>query len=238
MTSPTKQIIEKFVQQMVYAGVHFGHQRRQLNPKMASYIYTEKDNLQIIDLFKTYCYLKKSYIFLFNECSKGKRVLFIGTKKHVAKCIEQIAIDCDSWYINKRWSGGFLTNWETMRKSILKIQKKDAFISKSKKENARINRQKKHLLKYLSGVKTMFKLPDIIIIVGQQKEMNAVKECQKLKIPSLTILDTNCDPALTDYFIPANDDSVASVNFILTKLGQAIKKGRAEFQKKLYNKKK
>ena len=296
-----KLTVQQIVQQMVSAGVHFGHRRRLRNPKMIPYIYTEKDDLQIIDLLQTYWYLKIASTYLFTACRNGKRILFVGTKKHVAKCIEQTANDCNSWYINKRWLGGLLTNWETMQKSIFKMQNNfrqnhfsdtrpaspqggaggrpserqaqsrakgkprpssrkvthfrtpsvaglnegptrlaskhsravETFAQKSKKENARLGlpteRQKKRFMKYLGGVQTMSQLPDIVIIVGQQKEINAVRECQKLKIPSLTILDTNCDPSLTDFFIPANDDSVTSVKYILSKLSNAIKEGQKDF---------
>ena len=237
-----KLIVQQIVQQMVSAGVHFGHKRRLRNPKMIPYIYTEKDDLQIIDLLQTYWYLKIASTYLFTACRNGQRILFVGTKGPLGKCIEQTANDCNSWYINKRWLGGLLTNWETMQKSISKMQKnlrpnksgapsKDIFAQKSKKEKARMERQKKRFIKYLGGVQTMSKLPDIVIIVGQQKEINAVRECQKLKIRSLTILDTNCDPSLTDFFIPANDDSITSVQYILSKLSNAIKEGQKDFQR-------
>lgn len=279
-----KLTVQQIIQQMVSAGVHFGHRRRLRNPKMIPYIYTEKDDLQIIDLLQTYWYLKIASAYLFTACRNGKRILFVGTQKHVAKCIEQTANDCNSWYINKRWLGGLLTNWETMQKSIFQMQKNfrhnqwrgeersvrtalslshppvpsskkvssrtstslgamggesqltskhpqtfSPFSQKSKKENARLERQKKRFMKYLGGVQTMSQLPDIVIIVGQQKEINAVRECQKLKIPSLTILDTNCDPSLTDFFIPANDDSMTSVEYILSKLSNAIQEGQKDF---------
>lgn len=222
---------QQIVKEMVSAGVHFGHRRRQRNPKMIPYIYSEKEDLQIIDLLQTYWYLKRASSYLSDACRRGKRVLFVGTKKQVAKCVEQTAKACHSWYINKRWLGGFLTNWETMGKLILKMQREEKLFQKSEKEKIRIGRKKKRLMKYLGGVQTMSELPDIVIIIGQQKEMNAVRECQKLKIPSLTILDTNCDPSLADLFIPANDDSLASVNFILSKLSKAIQEGQK--QKKL-----
>nr|YP_009130609.1 30S ribosomal protein S2 [Tydemania expeditionis]CEO91139.1 30S ribosomal protein S2 [Tydemania expeditionis] len=221
--------VQEIVQQMVSAGVHFGHRRHQRNPKMIPYIYTEKDDLQIIDLLQTYWYLQLASSFLFEACRQGKRVLFIGTQKHIAKCIEQTANDCDSWYINKRWLGGLFTNWKTLKPLISKMgQKENQVLIQTKKEKAKNARQKKRLLKYLGGVETMFDLPNIVIIVGQQKEMNAVRECQKLKIPSLTILDTNCDPDLTDLFIPGNDDSAKSVHYILNKLALAIRKGQKE----------
>jgi len=224
----TKQIVQK----MFFAGVHIGHKKNQRNPKMIPYIYTEKEGLQIIDLFKTYQYLKSISLFLFNSSRQGKRVLFVGTKKQVTKCVEEAANDCNSWYVNRRWLGGLLTNWSTMRKSISKIQTNIKIVQKSKKKEAEIEKQKKHLIKYFDGIKTMQELPDIVIIIGQHKEINAVKECKKLKIPSITILDTNCDPSLTDFFIPANDDSLASVSFILNQLSNAIKQGQKKSNKK------
>lgn len=215
--------MSQIVEEMISAGVHLGH--RQRNPKMKPYIYTEKDDLQIINLFQTYKFLKRASLFLLNECREGKRVLFVGTKKHIAKCIEQTANECNSWYINKRWLGGLLTNWG--RKRNYKNYKNKY---KTKKELAQQERQKKRHLKYLGGVSSMYKRPDIVVIVGQQKEMNAVRECQKLRIPSLTILDTNGDPTLTDFFIPANDDSDASVRLILNQLSKAIQKGQGQYQ--------
>ena len=230
---------------------------------------------------------------MFDACQNGQQVLFVGTKKHIAKCVEQRAIECNSWYINKRWLGGLLTNLSMMSLnfsekklcSALRAQPSPprpfvaspplglsgqgrsptasnllpsnhrlasagfplwgnpaeiSMLSASlrgsetptKKEVARMERRKKRLQKYLGGVQTMSKLPDIVIIIGQQKEINAVRECQKCKIPNLTILDTNCDPSLTDLFIPANDDSLASVNFILNQLSKAIKEGKKKYQKK------
>nr|ARR28474.1 30S ribosomal protein S2 [Caulerpa okamurae] len=220
------------LQEMFDAGVHLGHRRRQGNPKMLPYIYKEKDDFQIIDLLQTHWYLKIACKFLFDRCSRGKKVLFVGTNRHIGKSIEQRANNCNCWYINKRWLGGFLTNWITMEKSILKMEQNQLI------ESTRLKRQKIRLEKYLGGVKTMKKLPDIVIIVGQQKEINAVRECQKLKIPSITIVDTNCDPSLTDLLIPGNDDSLSSVNFILNKLEEAIREGQKNFQKKRNFKKK
>ncbi|MFY2490421.1 30S ribosomal protein S2 [Escherichia coli] len=222
--------VEVQLQEMFDAGVHLGHRRRQGNSKMLPYIYREKDGFQIIDLLQTYRYLKIACQFLCDKCSRGKRVLFVGTNRHIGKLIEQRANNCNCWYINKRWLGGFLTNWTTMKKSIFKM---DQF---TERESTRIKRQKARLEKYLGGVKTMKNPPGIVIIVGQQREINAVRECQKLKIPNITILDTNCDPSLTDLFIPGNDDSFSSVNFILNKLEEAIIEGQTNYQKIKKNK--
>lgn len=224
--SKTKELVRK----MVSAGMHLGHRSR--NAKMIPYIYTKKNKLQIIDLLQTYYYLKQASLFLYNISKSGKRILFIGTKKYIAKYIEQTANECNSWYINKRWLGGLLTNWDTLKHSKFKMQNVGFEKSLTKKERSRLERQKKRLRKYLIGIKTMYQRPDIVIIIGQRKEMNAVRECRKLKIPVLTILDTNCDPNLTDVFIPANDDSVASIKFILNDLSKAIQKGQKDKEDK------
>nr|YP_009519527.1 ribosomal protein S2 [Udotea argentea]AYC65570.1 ribosomal protein S2 [Udotea argentea] len=220
---------KEIVQQMVSAGLHLGHRRR--NPKMIPYIYSEKDGLQIINLLQTYLYLKKASLFLYKMSRRGKSILFVGTTKYISKCIKQIADECNSWYINNRWLGGLLTNWKTMNKSKAQTKLRMRTIIKrtqTKKELAQIERHNKRFYKCFGGIQTMTKPPDIVIIVGQKKEMNAVRECQKLEIKCLTILDANCDPNLTDVFIPANDDSLTSINFILKKLSRAIQKGRIE----------
>ena len=224
-TSTSISKTKKFVREMVSAGVHLGHQRR--NPKMMSYIYTKKNGFQIIDLYQTYYYLKKASLYLYKISKRGKRVLFIGTKKYLSKYIEKIAIECNSWYITKRWLGGLLTNWNTLKHSKFKMQEVEFVKSqKKKKEISRLDRQKKKLKKYLNGIRSMYEKPDMVIIIGQQEEMNAIQECRKLDIPILTILDTNCDPNLTDIFIPANDDSISSINFILNDLSEAIQEGQ------------
>ena len=210
------------LKEMFDARVYLGHRNRQKNPKMQFCVYRKKNNHHIIDLFKTYCYLNVICKYLLKECSKGKNVLFIGTKKHIKKYVEKAAKDCESWYINRRWLGGFFTNWRTMKKSIIKLRQ----LNFSEEKNTQMIHQQERLEKFLIGVKTMDHLPDIVIFIGQLKDINAVKECQKLNIPSITILDTNCDPNLTDLFIPANDDSLPSVIFILNKLAAAIKAGK------------
>nr|YP_009472546.1 ribosomal protein S2 [Chlorodesmis fastigiata]ARO74188.1 ribosomal protein S2 [Chlorodesmis fastigiata] len=223
MTSSISET-KKLVQQMVSAGVHLGYRRR--NPKMTPYVYIKKDGLQIIDLFQTYCALKKASSYLYDISRRGKRILFVGTRKYISKYIEQIADECNSWYINKRWLGGLLTNWNTLNDLKFKMQKIEIGKNQTKKEKARIEQQKKRLRKYLNGIRSMYKQPDFVIIIGQKREMKAVKECIKLKIPTLTILDTNGNPDLTDIFIPANDNSLQSITFILNDLSKAIKKGQ------------
>lgn len=219
------------IEKMYKAGLHFGHPISQRNPKMSPYIYTEKNNIQIIDIIKTYFYINKTSKFLFESCSQGKRILFVGTKKHISKLIEKTAKNSNSWYVNKRWIGGLLTNWKTIQKSIMKLrefeylEKEGFFLSLSKKENSKLKKKKNKLNKYFGGIKTMFNLPDIIIIIGQLKELNAIKESQSLNIPIITIVDTNCDPNLSDFFIPANDDSITSLNLILNEFEKAIIEG-------------
>jgi small subunit ribosomal protein S2 len=226
------------IDEMVQAGMHFGHQARKWNPKMAPYIYAEKNGIHIIDLIKTYYHLKKTSTFLTESASQGKNFLFVGTKKQATKLIAKVALQCDSYYVNQRWLGGMLTNWKTIKSSIDKLnqleirEKNGEFKSLPKQEAAVCKKEKDRLQKYLGGLKNMRSIPDIVIIVGQLEEMNAVKECQKLNIRSVTILDTDCNPTLADLFIPANDDSVASLQFILTHFLQAIRQGQKLFIEK------
>lgn len=226
------------IDEMVQAGMHFGHQARKWNPKMAPYIYAERNGIHIIDLIKTYYHLKKTSTFLNDSASRGKKFLFVGTKKQATKLIAKVALQCDSYYVNQRWLGGMLTNWKTIKSSIDKLnqleirEKKGEFKNLPKQEAAVCKKEKDRLQKYLGGLKNMKSLPDIVIIVGQLEEINAVKECQKLNIRSVTILDTDCNPTLADFFIPANDDSVASLQFILTHFLQAIRQGQKVFMEK------
>lgn len=227
-TLTPKQTIKK----MIYAGMHFGHQKKNWNPKMAPYIYTERNGIHIIDLIQTYTYFQQVCSFLTQEASEGKTFLFVGTKKQGAKLVAKAALRCDSYFVNQRWLGGMLTNWKTIKTSLNKLvelERKETsgeFLNYSKKEASNLIKEKERLQKYLGGLKGMKKLPDVVIIVGQTEEIHAVYECQKLGISSVTILDTDCDPSLADLFIPANDDSIASLQFILTGFLESIKKGQ------------
>lgn len=219
------------IDEMVKTGVHFGHQAKKWNPKMAPYIYAEKNGIHIIDLIQTYFFLKKTTNFLTAEASQGKTFLFVGTKKQASRLIAKVALSCNSFYVNQRWLGGMLTNWKTIKTSIEKLnhlQNLD-FSNYSKKEIASFRKEKERLQKYLGGLKNMGSIPDVVIIVGQPDEINAVRECQKLGLRSVTILDTDCDPTLADLFVPANDDSVASLQLILTEFVEAIQKGQKQF---------
>jgi small subunit ribosomal protein S2 len=224
------------LEEMVKMGVHFGHKKKKWNPKMAPYIYTEKNGIHIIDLVQSYFFLKNISKFLTNQAAQGKTFLFVGTKKQTGRLIAKSALNCNSFYVNQRWLGGILTNWKTIKTSILKLNtlEKTDFYNFSKKEGASLKKEKEKLQKYLGGLRTMKTRPDIVIIVGQQEELNAVYECQKLGLRSITILDTDCDPTLADLFVPGNDDSLASLQLLLNEFVIAIKKG----QKKYYLKKK
>ncbi|MDX1976448.1 MAG: 30S ribosomal protein S2 [Pseudanabaenaceae cyanobacterium bins.68] len=218
--------------QLLTSGVHFGHQTRRWNPKMEPYIFAERNGVHIIDLVQTAQYLEEAYNYLRRASEQGKKVLFIGTKRQAAGIIAQEAKRCGSYYINQRWLGGMLTNWTTIKgrvdrlKDLEKRDSSGALDRLPKKEGARLRREMEKLQKYLGGIKLMRKPPDIVVIVDQKREYNAVQECQKLGIPIVAMLDTNCDPTNADYGIPANDDAIRSVKLIVSKLADAIYEGR------------
>lgn len=220
---------------MVQKGLHFGHLRQSWNPKMAPYIYMESDNIHIIDLIQTYSHLKQVLKFLANSTSQGKTILFVGTKRQSAKLVAKIAQKCNSFFVTERWLGGLLTNWVTVQKSILKLnnldrqEKNNSFQGLQKKEIIQLKKEKNRLNKYLGGLKNMKSIPDIVIIIDQKREMNAVLECKKLGIRSITILDTNGDPTMADLFIPANDDSITGLNVLLEEFLKYIQYGQRKF---------
>jgi small subunit ribosomal protein S2 len=218
--------------QLLEAGVHFGHQTRRWNPKMEPYIFTERNGVHIIDLVQTAQYIEDAYSYLRQASEQGKKVLFIGTKRQAAGIIAQEALRCQSYFINQRWLGGMLTNWVTIKarvdrlKELERRQESGALDRLPKKEAANLRREMEKLQKYLGGIKSMRRPPDIAILVDQKREYNAVQECQKLNIPIVALLDTNCDPDVVDIPIPANDDAIRSVKLILSKLADAINEGR------------
>lgn len=224
---------------MVKAGMHFGHQSRRWNPRMAPFIYGERNHVHIIDLIQTYKHLNDICQFITEQASRGKTFLFVGTKNQAEELIAEKAIESQSFYVNHRWLGGMLTNWKTIRTSIEKLKQYDLddqngkFDRLPKKEAALKRQQKDRLERYLGGLKNMNQLPDIVIIIGQTEELNAVRECRKLGLRSITLLDTDCDPLLADLFIPANDDSVASIRLILNELNSAIIMGRQKAKVKV-----
>lgn len=218
--------------ELLESGVHFGHQTRRWNPRMAQYIYTARNGVHIIDLVQTAQLIEEAYEFMRNSSERGKKVLFVGTKRQAAGIIAQEASRCGSYYVNQRWLGGMLTNWETIKtrverlKELENLETTGALEKRPKKEASMLRRELGKLQKYLGGIKTMRKVPDIVVIVDQKREHNAISECQKLNIPVLSILDTNCDPDVVDIPIPANDDAIRSIKLILGKLADAIHEGR------------
>ena len=218
--------------QLLESGVHFGHQTRRWNPKMEPYIFTERNGVHIIDLVQTAQYLEEAYAYLRQASEQGKKVLFVGTKRQAAGLIAQEAARCGSYYINQRWLGGMLTNWTTIKtrvdrlKDLERRDESGALDRLPKKEASTLRREMEKLRKYLGGIKLMRKPPDIVIVVYHKREYNSVQECQKLKIPIVSLLDTNCDPDSVDIGIPANDDAIRSIKLIVGKLADAIYEGR------------
>lgn len=222
--------------QLLEAGVHFGHKSHRWNPKMFPYIYSEVNNIHILDLIQSATLLKEANKYLESASSEGKTFLFVGTKRQATTLIAQEAKRCDSYYVNHRWLGGMLTNWSTMKQRIERLkdlEKQEAdgtFDLLSKKEVAVRRKELIQLKRHLDGIKTMPDLPDIAIIVDQKREITAISECRKLGIPIVSILDTNCDPGLIDIPIPGNDDAVRSIKLILSSLTDSIIQGKSKIK--------
>jgi len=220
------------MKQLLEAGVHFGHQTRRWNPKMAEYIFTERNGIYIIDLQKTVKKVEDAYMFIRELAENGESVLFVGTKKQAADSIKEEAERVGQYYVNTRWLGGMLTNFETIKKRInrlnqlKKMQEDGTFELLTKKESAKLSLEIEKLEKYLGGIKEMKKLPGALFIVDPRKEHNAVAEARKLHIPIVAIVDTNCDPDEVDYVIPGNDDAIRAVKLISSTMANAILEGR------------
>ena len=220
--------------QFLDAGVHFGHKAYRWNPKMFPYIYTERSNIHILDLVQSAQLLKQANKYVQSEAEKNKIFLFVGTKRQASSLIAQEAKRCDSFYVNHRWLGGMLTNWVTLKSRIERLktlEKQEAdlvFELLPKKEASLRKKELEKLRKHLNGIKDMPRLPDVAIIVDQKREITAVRECRKLGIPIVSILDTNCDPDLVDVPIPGNDDAVRSIKLILQSLTDSIKTGQTK----------
>lgn len=218
--------------QMLESGVHFGHQTRRWNPKMSQYIYAARNGVHIIDLVQTAQLMEDAYSYVRNAAENGKKFLFVGTKRQAAGIIAQEAHRCGAYYVNQRWLGGMLTNWTTIStrvdrlKDLERREETGALNLLPKQEASMLRRELYKLQKYLGGIKTMRKVPDIVLIVDQLREYNAILECQKLRIPIVSLLDTNCDPDVADVPIPANDDAIRSIKLIVGKLADAIYEGR------------
>ena len=218
--------------ELLEAGVHFGHQTRRWNPKMRPYIFTERNGIHIIDLVLTAGYMEEAYNYIRSAAEAGKRFLFVGTKRQAAAIVAQEALRCGSYYVNQRWLGGMLTNWNTIKTRIERLKELEDMRNSGvmdrlpKKEGSMRRRELEKLEKYLGGIKNMRRVPDIVIMVDQRREMNAVKECRKLDVPIVALLDSNCDPNYADVFVPANDDAIRSIKLIVGKLADAIYEGR------------
>ena len=219
------------MKQLLEAGVHFGHQTRRWNPKMAQYIFTERNGIYIIDLQKTVKKLEEAYDYVRELSANGGTVLFVGTKKQAGDSIREEAERAGAYYVNARWLGGMLTNFETIRKRIRRLEqlrKMEAdgtFERLPKKEVVKLNLEIEKLEKYLGGIKEMNKLPTAMFVVDPRKEKIAVAEAHKLGIPVIAIVDTNCDPDEIDYPIPGNDDAIRAVKLISSTMANAIIEG-------------
>ena len=218
--------------ELLEAGVHFGHQTQRWNPKMKPYIYGSRNGIYVIDLRKTTDMLDKAYAVVREFSARNKNILFVGTKKQAADVVAEEATRAGAYYINRRWLGGLMTNFETIRGRVNKLRELESFIASGhvdklpKKEVAQLQRQLAKLSKTLGGIKEMRGLPDLIFIVDQQKELIAIQESNKLNIPVICLADTNANPDNIEYLIPGNDDAIRSIKLISSKLADAILEGK------------
>ncbi|MBQ7828123.1 MAG: 30S ribosomal protein S2 [Clostridia bacterium] len=220
------------IKQLLEAGVHFGHHTRRWNPKMAEYIFTERNGIYIIDLQKTIKKFEEAYMFAREIAAEGGNILFVGTKKQASDAIREEAERCGMYFVNVRWLGGMLTNYKTIKMSINrlnaleKMQEDGTFDMLPKKEVAGLQKEMANLERNLGGIKTMEGLPAAIFIVDPRKEHNAVLEAKKLGIPVIAIVDTNCDPDDADYVIPGNDDAIRAIRLIASVIADAVIEGK------------
>ncbi len=216
------------MKQLLEAGVHFGHQTRRWNPKMAPYIYTERNGIHIIDLQKTVGLVDEAYRAIFDIVAQGGTILFVGTKKQASETIAEEATRCGMYYVNERWLGGMLTNFRTIRsridrlKKIEKMSEDGTFDLLPKKEVANLKKEQEKLTKNLGGIKDMDRIPDAVFVVDPKKEALCVKEANSLGLTVIGIADTNCDPDELDYVIPGNDDAIRAVKLIVSKMADAV----------------
>lgn len=220
------------MKQLLEAGVHFGHQTRRWNPKMAPYIFTERNGIYIIDLQKTVKKVEDAYNFVREIAEQGQSILFVGTKKQAQDAVKEEATRCDMFYVNERWLGGMLTNFQTIQKRISrlreleKMEENGVFDVLPKKEVIALRHEMDRLQKFLGGIKNMNKLPGALFIIDPRKERIAVAEARKLGLPIVAIVDTNCDPDEVDYVIPGNDDAIRAVKLLTAKMADAVLEGR------------
>ena len=220
------------MKQLLEAGVHFGHQTRRWNPKMAEYIFQARNGIHIIDLQKSSKKLDEAYDFLKNQAEEGKTVLFVGTKKQAQECAKEAAEKCGMYYVNQRWLGGTLTNFKTIRNRIKrltdieKMQEDGTFEVLPKKEVILLKKEMEKLEKNLGGIKEMTEIPGVMFVVDPNKEKIAILEARKLGIPVIGLVDTNCNPEDVDYAIPGNDDAIRAVKLIMDVMAKAVIEGR------------
>ena len=220
------------MKQLLEAGVHFGHQTRRWNPKMAPYIFTERTGIYIIDLSKTVHKIDEAYDFVKSVAAEGKNILFVGTKKQAQAAVKEEAERCGMYYVNERWLGGMLTNFKTISSRIKrlaeinKMEEDGTFDALTKKEVTKLVKEAEKLEKYLGGIKAMRGMPGALFVVDPKKEKIAVSEARVLGIPIVGMCDTNCDPDDVDYVIPSNDDAIRSVKLIAGKMADAVIEGK------------
>ena len=220
------------MKQLLEAGVHFGHQTRRWDPRMAEYIYQARNGIHIIDLQKTSKKIDEAYAFVKEQVEEGASVLFVGTKKQAQECMKEAAISCEMFYIDQRWLGGMLTNFGTIKKRVQRLkrletmQEDGTFDVLPKKEVIMLKKEMEKLEKNLGGIKEMDKLPGVIFIVDPKKERTAILEAKKLRIPVVGLVDTNCSPEDIDFVIPGNDDAIRSVKLIATVMANAVIEGK------------
>ena len=220
------------MKQLLEAGVHFGHQTRRWDPRMAEYIFQARNGIHIIDLQKTSKKLDEAYEFIRSQAEEGKTILFVGTKKQAQECIKEAAEKCGMYYVDQRWLGGMLTNFKTIRKRIERLNKLEemeqdgTFEVLPKKEVILLKKEMEKLQTNLGGIKDMEEMPGVIFLVDPKKEYNAISEAKKLNIPTVGIVDTNCNPEVLDYPIPGNDDAIRAVKLITDVIANAVIEGK------------
>jgi len=227
------------MKKLLEAGVHFGHETKRWDPKMKPYIFGARNGIYIIDLQKTVQLFKEAYQFVRDIVAKGEYILFIGTKKQAQETISEQATRCGMFYVNHRWLGGMMTNFQTIKRSIDRLNKLEAMKNEEiynllpKKEVLELEKERTRLEKSLGGIKNMDRLPGAIFVVDPKKERIAVREARKIGIPSIGIVDTNCNPEELDYIIPGNDDAIRAVNLFTSKMADAVVEGKQIYEKQL-----
>jgi small subunit ribosomal protein S2 len=229
-------VVDITMQELLEAGVHFGHQTRRWNPKMKPYIFGKRNGIYIIDLQRTLKLAKEAIDFVYNLGAEGKRILFVGTKRQAQEAIAEEARRCGGFFVTNRWLGGTLTNFVTLRSSIQRLKEiegrlQDANSSLTKKEKLRLERELSQMVRNLDGIRDLGDLPDALFVVDPKKETIAVAEANKLGIPVIAIVDTNCDPELVDYVIPGNDDAIRAIRLFASKIADAYSEGASQLER-------